>query len=309
MSDRVAEAAYSLAWRGARLAPEAVVRGSFQLGASLTARCGGTGTLQLRQNLARVARDASRAELDALTRAGLRSYARYWSETFRLPTTSWPRVRDRCVITGLEHFDAARERGHGVVVALTHSGNWDVAGLWLSQIYGRFSTVVERLRPESVYRRFAAYRESLGFEVLAAGGGKATVQALLSRLRAGGVVALLADRDLSAAGPSVSFFGEPARLPTGPARLAARTGAPILPVGSAFTPSGWAFRVHPPVLVGAATSPQFDPKLRGDSVDVRGATQALADRFAEDIACHPADWHMLQRVFAADRPAPVGSTR
>lgn len=52
------------------------------------------------------------------------------------------------------------------MIALPHSGNWDMAGVWLAQSHGTFTTVAERLKPESLYRRFIAYRERLGFEVL-----------------------------------------------------------------------------------------------------------------------------------------------
>lgn len=287
MSGGLAGAGYALAWHGSRGVPEPLVQGAFRVGAEAAGRRGGEKVRQLRRNLARAAPEAGEVELDALVRAGLRSYARYWAEAFRLPAMDWPAVRERCAIAGLEHFDAAVRDGRGVVVALTHSGNWDVAGLWLARSYGRFTTVVERLRPEPVYRRFVAYRESLGFEILPADAGRVTALTLLSRLRAGGVVSLVADRDFSGTGTLVSFFGEPARLPTGPARLATRTGAALVPVGSAFTASGWHFRVHPPVPVAAG---------------VHRATQALAECFACDIAAHPADWHMLQPVFAADRP-------
>jgi KDO2-lipid IV(A) lauroyltransferase len=296
MSGALAALGYGLAWHGGRVAPATVARAACRLGADLAACQGGPGTRQLRLNLARVVPAASPAELDWLARRGLRSYARYWAETFGLPGMDWAAVRARCAITGLEHFAAARERGRGIVVALTHSGNWDVAGVWLRQHYGRFSTVAERLRPESLYRRFASYRASLGFEILPADGGRATVRALLSRLRGGGVVALLADRSLSAAATPVSLFGESARLPAGPAWLAARTGAALVPVGSSFTAGGWAFRVHEAFPVAGLA-------------ETRVATQALADRFAEDIACHPTDWHMLQPVFASDIAAGGGSLR
>ena len=87
----------------------------------------------------------------------------------------------------------ALEQGRGVVAALPHSGNWDLAGLWFVETQrrlgrpARITTVVERLRPESLFRRFVAYREGLGFEVLAAGDsegeGPAEGRALLLGLR------------------------------------------------------------------------------------------------------------------------------
>jgi KDO2-lipid IV(A) lauroyltransferase len=199
-------------------------------------------------------------------------------------------------VTGIAPLFEALQQGRGVVVALPHSGNWDLAGLWFVETQrrlgrpARFTTVVERLRPESLFRRFVAYREGLGFEVLAAGDGPEVYRTLLRRLRNGGLVCLVADRDLSASGVEVTFFGEPARLPAGPARLAAATGALLVPVFPHFTPDGWGAVVGDPIAV---------PERAGRD-DVVTATQAVADAFAGMIATAPQDWHMLQRVFTAD---------
>src|SRR5262249_8725294 len=139
--------------------------------------------------------------------------------------------------------------GRGVVAVLPHSGNWDLAGLWFVGRHGPFSTVVERLRPESLYQRFVDYRRSLGFDILPLTGAGSPPPHLIRRLRAGGVVCLLADRDLTGRGVPVEFFGATARMPPGPARLAAVTGATLLVIGCWFTPDGWGIRFHPPVPV------------------------------------------------------------
>jgi KDO2-lipid IV(A) lauroyltransferase len=170
-------------------------------------------------------------------------------------------------------------------------GNWDAAGAWLVDHGAPFTTVAERLEPESLYRRFLDYRESLGMEVVPlTGGHRPPSDVLAERLRAGGVVCLLGDRDLTRRGIDVAFFGETARMPAGPALLAATTGAALLPVGLWFTPAGWTVRVHPPV------------ELTGERLreKVTAATQALADTYAAEIAEHPEDWHMLQRLWVAD---------
>lgn len=271
----------------------------FERSADLAGRRGGASVTQLRRNLARIRPQAAPAELDDLVRAALRSYARYWCEAFRLPSMDLAALHRTLgsQIQGLEHVEASLAAGRGTVVALPHSGNWDVAGVWLVGRCGGFTTVVERLRPESLYRRFVAYRESLGFEIVPHTGGVEPVgEVLTRRLRENRVVCLVADRDLGGSGVQVDFFGEPARLPVGPARLAERTGAALLPVGLWFTPSGWGFRVHPPVR----------------EKSVRATVQATANAFAADIAEHPADWHMLQRFWLADQPArrrPVGGGR
>jgi KDO2-lipid IV(A) lauroyltransferase len=287
---KLADLGFGAGWRLVRLLPAGVAGAAFRFGADRAARRGGPGASQLRRNLARVVPQAGDEELAELVRSGLRSYARYWCETFRLPAMNpdlmYERV-DPC-IHGRENLDAALAAGRGAVVALPHAGNFDVAGLWTARRYGGFTTVVERLRPESLYRRFVAYRESLGFEILPLTGGERHPFVVLSqRLRANRVICLVSDRDLTSAGIPVTFFGEQARMPGGPALLAARTGAALLPVGSWFTDDGWGFRIHPPIRVA-------------DKAGVPAATQALADVFAGDIAARPADWHMTQKLWLAD---------
>ncbi|MDD7965067.1 phosphatidylinositol mannoside acyltransferase [Actinomycetospora lemnae] len=290
VAERAGELGYAAGWRLVRTIPEPVARWAFRAGADLAARRGGPGTRRLRANLARVRPDLGPEALDALTRAALRSYARYWREAFRLPGTDHAVLARRPVVEGQEHLDAALAAGKGAVVALPHSGNWDMAGLWLVAHSGRFTTVAERLKPESLYERFVAYRESLGFEILPMTGGEAPVRGLLRALREGRVVCLVADRDLSAHGVPVTFFGARATMPPGPASLAATTGAALLPVGLWFSTDpvtgeeGWHFRIHPPVPVPGREA-------------VPAATQRVADAFAGDIAEHPEDWHMLQRIW------------
>ncbi|MGH3979442.1 MAG: phosphatidylinositol mannoside acyltransferase, partial [Pseudonocardiaceae bacterium] len=158
---RWADLGYGAGWRLARAVPEPVVQRAFRLGADRAARRAGPSAQQLRRNLARVVPDAGTAELDGLVRRGLRSYARYWWEAFRLPGMDHPALRARLdtSVEGVAHLDAALAAGRGVVAVLPHSGNWDMAGVWLVGHSGEFSTVVERLQPESLYRRFVTYRE------------------------------------------------------------------------------------------------------------------------------------------------------
>lgn len=291
-SERLADAGYGAGWRIVRTLPEGVARSLFTFGADRVARRPGAGAAQLRRNLARVVPQAGPAELDDLVRQALRSYARYWCEAFRLPTMDHDALcrNVQPQITGYEYVDAAIAEGAGVIIALPHSGNFDVIGTWAARRYGRFATVAERLRPESLFQRFVTYRESLGFEILPlTGGDQYTFRVLLRRLHANRMVCLVSDRDLSATGVPVTFFGERTRMPGGAATLAAMTGAPLLPLGCWFTDDGWGFRVHPPIAVSSRAA-------------VAAATQSLADVFAGDIAAHPADWHMMQPLWLADLP-------
>ncbi|NUS93097.1 MAG: phosphatidylinositol mannoside acyltransferase, partial [Nocardia sp.] len=226
-------------------------------------------------------------------RASMRSYARYWREAFRLPTMDHAELvrSGRISVLGLEHLDAALDRGRGVVFVLPHSGNWDMAGTWLVQNYGTFTTVAERLKPESLFERFVAYRESLGFEVFPlTGGEEPPFTALAQRLRDNKIVCLMGERDLTGRGVPVTFFGERTWMPAGAAALAVETGAALMPVHVWFTVDdqgreSWMVRTQEPLDVTGG---------------VVAATQALADCFAAGIAEHPADWHMLQPLWETD---------
>lgn len=297
MKDRLVVLGYAAGWAVLRWLPFRLLAVLFRVGADVAFRRRGRGVRRLRANLRHVVGPAvSEADLDALTRRGLRSYARYWLEMFRLPVTSAQRIRSGMHMTGREHLDDGLAAGRGVVVVLPHLGNWDHAGAWIVGEGVPFTTVAERLRPEALFSRFVAYRESLGMEVLPLTGGAATpVGVLADRLRAGGLVCLVGDRDLSARGVDVQLFGGRTRMPPGPALLALRTGAPLLPVTLWFEGRDWGVRIHQPVPVPDAGRP---------SERIAVMTQGVADVFAEGIAAHPQDWHMLQRLWLDESPSP-----
>jgi KDO2-lipid IV(A) lauroyltransferase len=175
--------------------------------------------------------------------------------------------------------------GRGTILVLPHTGNWDAAGAWMGMTGAPFTTVAERLKPESLYERFLAYRQSLGMEVLPTKGGeRPPSEVLTERLEAGGTICLLADRDLTPRGVDVTFFGADARMPAGPATLALRTGATLMPTVASFTEDGWGLDFHPPVA----------------HTDLPTMTQGVASLFEREIARSPADWHMLQRLWLDD---------
>ncbi|UOE22027.1 phosphatidylinositol mannoside acyltransferase [Thermobifida halotolerans] len=297
--DSAVTAAYSLGWALVRHLPERLGRWAFTRIADHAWRRRLGGVRQLEANLRRLlGPDATPAQLRALSRASMRSYLRYWYELFRLPAMDPHHILDRTRSSGIEDLQARLRQGRGVVAALPHMGNWDHAGAWITLRGTPLTTVAERLRPEGLFRRFTAVRENLGMEVLPLTGGTAnTVGTLARRLRSGGLVCLLADRDLTAQGVDVVFFGEPARMPAGPAALALTTGAALMPVSLWFDGSCWGIRVHEEIA----------PPSHGDrAARIRAMTQEMAHVFEKEIAQHPEDWHMMQPVFTADLAARPG---
>ncbi|MEU3775727.1 phosphatidylinositol mannoside acyltransferase [Streptomyces sp. NPDC032472] len=292
LQDRLVDGLYGLGWAGVKKLPEPAAVALGRRIADTAWRRRGKSVLRLESNLARVVPQAGPEQLRELSRAGMRSYMRYWMESFRLPAMDPKRFGTDVAIKDDHILLDAIASGRGVIVALPHLANWDLAGAWVTGHLGvPFTTVAERLKPESLYDRFVAYRESLGMEVLPHSGG-AAFGTLARRLRSGGLICLVADRDLSSSGIEVEFFGATARMPAGPALLAQQTGAALLPATLYYgdTPKLYG-RIHPEVEVpGTGTRAEKTAAM----------TQAVADAFAGGIAEHPQDWHMLQRLWLDD---------
>ena len=298
---------YAAGWRVVRALPAPAARALFRAAADYAFRKNGKGTQRLRVNLRRViGPDAPDAELEALVKAGLRSYARYWMEAFRLPSRTHEQHLDDFRIDNEELLADLVKAGNGVIMALPHSGNWDVAGAWVAAKGWPITTVAERLKPESVYERFLAFRRSLGMEIIPLTGGDQPVfDVLVDRLEAGGTVPLLSDRDLSSRGVEVTFFGGRTRIAPGPALLAIRTGSPLLAVEVWYDDD--CTRAH----LTQIEIPSPDAGTLSERVKM--VAQRIADLFQESIARHPQDWHMLQRMWLDSAPqvappAPVGQS-
>jgi len=295
LKDRLTDAGYGLGWTVVCHLPESWARIAFRFFADLAWRRQGPGVRVLEANLRRViGTEAPASQLRGLSRQAMRSYARYWLEAFRLPVMAADRLVDGMHDTG--HLRTAFEylaAGRGVILALPHMGNYDLAGAWLiAKGAGSVTVVAERLQPESVYDRFVAFREGIGMEVLPASGGACSAFGILAqRLRAGNTVGLVCDRDITGGGIEVEFFGERARMMGGPAALAVQTGAALMPVILWFEGDQWGADVHAEIPVPA----------EGDSEQQAAAMmQKVACIFEAGIRAHPQDWHMLQRVFVAD---------
>jgi phosphatidylinositol dimannoside acyltransferase len=295
MKDKLIDAGYALGWSLVRRMPESVARELFDAAAGIAWRRQGHGTQVLEGNLTRVVPDADGKELRALSRDALRSYARYYREAFRLQDIPKTRIDDEMTVNR-DQVDRALEymkNGRGVILALPHMGNFEQAGAWINNYgAGSFTTVAERLNPESVFERFVKFRESLGMEVLPLTGGASSFGILAQRLRAGKLVCLVTDRDLSDNGVELTFFGEKAKISGGSAALAVQTGAALMPVGCWFEgETGWGAHVYDEIPV---------PDTGNRKEKVAAMTQSLATVFEDAIREHPADWHMLQRVFLSD---------
>jgi phosphatidylinositol dimannoside acyltransferase len=304
LRERLISAAFSAGWNLVCRLPESVARALFNFGADVAWRRQGGGVQVLEGNLVRVIRTSSGdtlpadefgGELRALSRAVMRSYARYYLETFRLQIIPDERIRAGMHVNQ-ENIDltlAHMKNGRGVIYALPHMGDFEQAGRWVILVgAGSIVAPAERLKPESVFQRFLAFREGLGMEIVPTSGGPHPFGVMAQRLRAGKLVTIVADRDLSDTGVEVDFFGEKALFPAGPAALAVQTGAALMPVSCWFVGEAeWAAHIYEEIPVPASG-------IRKEKI--AAMTQALATVFEQAILEHTEDWHMLQRVFVSD---------
>ena len=284
--------AYGLGWSAVRHLPERLAYAAAERTADSVWARRGKQVRRLESNLARVFPQAPESELRVLSRAGMRNYLRYWCDTFRMPDWDHRRIIDRITPIDDHILTEALAEGRGVVLALPHMGNWDHAGAWACLVHQQVITVAERLKPESVYEKFLEYRRQLGMEVIPHDGeGINVFDTLRSRLEAGGFLALVADRDLSSSGLQVDFFGEPIRVPIGPARLAIQTGAPLVTATVYYDGPQTVVHIGPRIDIPAQGS------LRERLAMV---AQSVTKRFEDSVSAHPTDWHMLSRLWLAD---------
>jgi lauroyl/myristoyl acyltransferase len=286
--DAVLRGLYGLGWRGASSLPEPLVRALAVAAGRLAVLRPGVHVRRLRQNLT----TATGAPVsDQLLAEAVVSYLRTFWEVLALPgwtaTATVARVRT-------EGEQALRDAyaGPGAVVALPHSGNWDLAGAWACRTGMPVTTVAERLG-DAEYRAFVAFRESLGMEVLAHG-DPGVISGLAGALRRGRLVCLVADRDLDGTGVPVVWAGRQVTMPAGPAMVARRTGAVLLPAVCAYDGPQMVIRFGRPVA------------HRPGRAGLVAMTQEVADFFAARIAEQPQDWHLMQPFFDA---APRVRTR
>jgi len=231
-------------------------------------------------------------ELRRLVGEAFASYGRYWAESLRLPSLSPDEVAAGLTFEGREHLDGGLAGGRGVVLALPHLGGWEWGGTFLAAGGYGVSVVVEPLRPPDVFEWFASFRRRLGLEVIPAGPGAGA--ACLRALAANRVLCLLSDRVVGdVPGVEVQLFGAATRLPAGPATLALRTGAPLLPAAVYFGTRTEEHRavVRPPLTLRRAG------RLRDD---VAAGTQLLAGELEDLVRGAPTQWHLMQPQWPGD---------
>jgi len=277
---------YLFAWKLIALLPE---KSAYKLADYVSDRIykkNGKGIKRLRGNYGRVMPEYSPQKLEELTKLGMRSYLRYWFDTFRLSKWSKNRIISTTQLIRENLLRDPIQSKQGCIVALPHAGNWDHAAAYFCSTGITLTAVVEKLKPEAIFKKFLAYRESIGIEAISH--KEKTIPILTERLQAGKLIALVADRDMSRNGIEVNFFGKTSKMPSGPAILAIKTGAPLITAYVRYTSGG----------IEIIFDETLKPTNSGsEEQQIKIITQSMADNFAKRIKENPVDWHMLQRIW------------
>jgi len=277
---------YLFAWKVIGVLPEKSAYKLANLVSDQIFKKNGKGVKRLRSNYKRVMPNISERELEDLTKDGMRSYLRYWFDTFRLNKWSKSRIIETTFVVRENLLRDPIETKEGCIIALPHAGNWDHAAAYFCSTGIPITAVVEKLKPEAIFKKFLAYRQSIGIEAISH--KERTIPILMERLNKGKLIALVADRDMSRNGIEVNFLGGIAKMPAGPAILAIKSGSPLVTAYIRYLNNGIELTFDETIKLPVAGTEEEQIKI---------VTQSMADNFAKRIKDSPVDWHMLQRIW------------
>jgi phosphatidylinositol dimannoside acyltransferase len=213
-------------------------------------------------------------------RRAFQNYGRMLMDFFVLGSLAPEEVIQRMSADGREHIDAALARGRGVIMAAPHMGSWDMSGAYAAALGYPISTVADPF-PGSLNDAVVATRHTFGLKIITV--GRSAIRAITQALQANEIVALLCDLE-HGPGVSVSFFGRRAIVPGGPAALALKTGAVLLPACQYATGGGYHVHIDPPLALSAADTKET-------------LMQRVIDRFEDFIKERPEQWYAFRPMF------------
>lgn len=245
---------------------------------------------RIRANLAQVVPEGDEALVHGHARDVTANLFKNYYDLLRSRGVLAQDLAETVSVTGLGNLLGALDRNKGAIVVMPHMGNFSMIAEPIVTMLGRsVLTVVEQMPDRAVHELVTRLRQRGCIEIVALGPG--AVRRIMQQLRAGQIVVLFADRTVADSTVEVDFFGAPARVPAGPAALALRTGAPLLP---AFT-----YR-----RADNSSTVVIDPPLRiaavGErSVEAREVMQAVMRIFESYIRHHPGQWLLTEPIWTA----------
>jgi KDO2-lipid IV(A) lauroyltransferase len=246
-------------------------------------------------NLAVILPRASRADRGRVARRMMRSYNRMMYEFFRLPHLSREELLGAVEVVGKEHLDQGIARGRGVILAATHIGNWELAGVMVAQWGYALHAVAGVQLGRWLTGAVRDTKTELSITTIAPEDG---FRKIMRALEHNDPVALMVDGNLYAHGHTVEWFGRATPFPAGPGVLAQRTGALIL-CGYCERTTPGRFRI--------VIEPPLDPAAFATTAELHQAVATIAERH---IRAHIDQWCIFRPMWAepADQPAvaPAG---
>ncbi len=239
-----------------------------------------------RQILAAQGLNASDEKLAKMARSNFRFFGKYMVDFFKFARFTPKDIQRLVNWEHFEYLEQAESLQKGLILVTAHLGNWELGGAIMAGMGRRMNVVFMPQRASKINELFQAHRIGRGMNCIPIGHAASGVIKALKRREC---VAMLADRDFTAHNQQMLFFDKPARLSSGPARIAAMTGAPLLPGFLLRQPDEtFLLRLYPPIIPGAEeNAATIQAKLR--------------DILEKEIANNPLQWFMFDDFWNPQR--------
>ncbi len=233
---------------------------------------------------AALSRDRNDPEVGRVARGAFQNYGRMLMEFLLMSSLTPDELLKHVTLDGREQLDAALAEGKGAIMAVPHMGSWDMAGSYAGALGYSISAVAERF-PGSLNEAVVRTRQRFGLQVITL--GRAAVRAITQALQKNGIVALLCDLE-QGPGVTVDFFGRRAVVPGGPAAIALKTGAALMPAYQYLSfPGHHHVHLDPPL------------SLAEDETKER-LMQRVVTRFEDFIRERPDQWYAFRPMFTSE---------
>jgi lauroyl/myristoyl acyltransferase len=205
---------------------------------------------------------------------------------------------------GDEHLLAARDGGRGAILLTAHVGNFELGGLFLRELGIRCAAAYVPDPSPVIERHRERARRALLVDGIPVTSSPFAVVPLLRALREGRFLAMQGDRDVSGTGRELPFFGRAASFPVGPFRLAAVSGAPLLPSFVLMEADGrYRAVVEAPLHVGLAEGSRTEP----DAGALEDAMERWVSILTRVIRENPTQWYLFRRFWENEAPNEAAS--
>ena len=232
-------------------------------------------------NLARVCAATGRAtrgpEFAALVHSAFRNHARYYLELLRAPHYPIDRIDEYVEVPEWDRFLPLLRDGPAMLLS-SHLGNFEPFGTVIAAHGMRPLSPVEEIEPRALYEFVSARRGASKVDLVPLGEAG---RAIVKRLRAGGIVGIIADRDLAGDGQPVTMFGHQTTLSPGPAALVVAHRANLI--------VGRCLRTGPDRFVAVGDIVEV-PEGGDRRADTRALVERIAAIFERDIGQAPEQW-------------------